>query len=245
MSARKPTGSDSTAAGRLFTAQEISEFLFHACHDLRTPLRAIRAHTELFARRESTAGSEPSLGFIVEGTRKLDLLVDALSGYSLALRIDQGAFVPAPLRILVRSVLAKLDKELRDSQVEVICGELPRVSGDPDRLMQLFENLLQNALHRRSETSPQVQITAATHAEGWLFTVRDNGPADDGHEIEAADLEGIFQPFALSHGTNRPGGELSLATCREIVERHGGRIWAEREAGGGCTFRFTLPAEAF
>jgi signal transduction histidine kinase len=231
---------------RVFTGPEISELLLRACHDLRTPLRAIRAHAELLVKSgdlPETSG-EPRLAFIIEGAGKMDELVDGLSGYSIALRIDPGSFVLTGLGVLLRGVLTKLDKELRHNQAEVTLGELPRVLGDPDRLMQLLENLLLFALRRRDKTGLQIHITAAKHAEGWLFTIRDNGPC-----IEAADLEGIFQPFARWHGVDSAGSGvesaasgLGLAICREIVERHGGRIWAESQDGSGCAFLFTLPA---
>jgi chemotaxis family two-component system sensor kinase Cph1 len=238
----KPTGSPSNLRpeGRLFTGQEISEFLFRACHDLRTPLRAVRAHAELLVKSgdlPANSGCEPRLAFIIEGAGKMDQLVDGLSSYAIALRTDPGSFVLTPLGVLLRTVLAKLDKELRRNQAEVTYGELPRVSGDPDRLMQLLENLLVSALHRRGQIFPQIHITATTHAEGWLFTARDNGPG-----IEAADLEGIFLPFARLHGVDSAATGLGLAICREIVERHGGRIWAEPQDGSGCTFLFTMPA---
>jgi len=218
---------DDPAPGeRLFTGREIAEFLLRACHDLKAPIRAIRVHAELIGKRLDLPlpGSDPRLAFIIEGAGKLDQLVDGLSSYSLTLRIDPASFVITPLGILLRTALSRLDKELRRNQAEVTCGALPQVSGDPDRLIQLFENLLCH----RGWIAPLVHITADPHAEGWLFTVRNGGPS-----VEAADLERIFQPFV--HG-------LGLAACREIVERHGGRIWAESQPGSGCTFLFTLPA---
>jgi signal transduction histidine kinase len=224
----------------LFTGQEISEFLFRACHDLRTPLRAVRAYAELLVKSgdvSAPSGGDPRLGFIIDGATKMDQLVDGLASYSIALRIDPGSFVLMGLGGLLRSVLAKLDKEIRRSEAEIIYGELPRVSGDPDRLMQLFEALLLSALRHCGEARPQIRIAAEKHAEGWLFTIRDNGLG-----MEAADLERIFQPFARWHGGDSAGAGLGLATCREIVERHGGRIWAESAEGIGCTFLFTLPA---
>lgn len=210
---------------RDLTGPEVGDLLLRACHDLRTQLRAIRAHTELLVRSST---SHPSVPFIIEGAAKMDQFVDELSGYSLALRIVRESFVVTPLGVMLRTVLAKLGKLLTDSQAEVTCTELPRVSGDPDRLMQLFENLLLNSL--RGQVSPRIQITADPHAEGWLFAVRDNGP-----EMDGADLERMFQPFA------RPSGRLALAICREIVERHAGRIWAESQPATGCTIFFTLP----
>jgi len=152
--------SNPTPGERLFTGEEVGEFLLRACHDFRTALRAIRAHAELLVKNSNfspTSGGEPRLGFIVEGARKMDQLVDDLSSYSLALRIGPGSFALTPLGVLLRTVLAKLDKELNDNHAEVTYGEMPRVSGDPDRLMQLFENLLQNALQHRGQMSPRIQ----------------------------------------------------------------------------------------
>lgn len=202
--------------GRLFTGQEIAELLLRACHDLRSPIRAIRAHTELLAK--TTAG-DPRLAFIVEGAGKLDQVVDGLAGYSLALRIDPGSFVAAPLGVLLRTALDKLGRQ------EVTCTGLPRVSGDPDRLMQLFENLLGHLL----SISSRIHIAASRQDEAWLLTVRADGP-----DLVPAELERMFQPFS-------PGLGLGLAACREIVERHGGSIWAESQPDG-CTVCFTLPA---
>ncbi|HXB74116.1 MAG TPA: ATP-binding protein [Candidatus Acidoferrales bacterium] len=253
MPRHEPTGNQSdpgpeTPQGRLFTGQEISEFLFRACHDLRTPLRAIRAHAELLVKSgdlPANSGGDPRLAFIIEGAGRMDQLVNGLSAYSIALRTDPGSFVPTGLGVLLRTVLAKLDKVLRDNQAAVTYSELPRVWGDPDRLMQLLENLLLSALCHRGQISPQIHLAAATHADGWLFTFRDNGPG-----IEAADLERIFQPFARWEGADGAGSGLEsaasglgLAICREIVERHGGRIWAESQNGTGCAFFFTLPGD--
>ena len=211
---------------RVFTGQEIGDLLLRACHDLRTPLRAIRAHTELLVKSSS---GHPSLPFIIEGAAKMDQFVDEISSYSLALRILPESFVLTPLGVMLRTVLAKLGKVLSHSQAEVTYSELPRVSGDPDRLLQLFENLILNSL--RGQASPRIQISAEPHSEGWLFAVQNNGP-----EMENADLERMFQPFA------RSTSGLGLAICREIAERHGGRMWAESQPGAGCTVFFTLPA---
>jgi signal transduction histidine kinase len=220
---------------------DVSEFLLHACHDLRTALRAIRAHTDLLLKDRQAAqvyGLEERLGFIVDGARRIDLLTDGLASYSIGLQIERGLFQPTPLKVLLRTVLAKLDGELHTNDARVTYDELPRVSGDPDRLMEVFENLLRNALHHRGTVPPVIHIAAEKRGEEWLFAVRDNGPG-----VEAADLESIFQPFVRLHGNQRSGPGLGLAICRVIVERHGGRIWAEPQAGAGAAFLFTLPAD--
>jgi len=222
------------------TDRQASELLLRACHDLRTPLRSIRAHAELLLRSHETKQMpdiEERLGFIVGGARRMDRLVDGLASYSLALQIDKTSFHLTPMDVLLRTVLKRLEKELRDNEAEVSCKKLPRVWGDPDRLIDLLENLLANALRHRGQAPPRIRITAGKQAEEWQFGVRDNGPG-----VDAAYLESIFSPFVRLPGKQLEGPGLGLAICRAIVEQHGGRIWAESEAGTGSTFLFTLPA---
>lgn len=215
---------------------ELSDFLLRACHDLRTPVRAIRAHAELFLRDTPTADFANRLGFMVDGARKIEALVDALSSYSLALRIDASSFQAAAMGPLLRTALARLDGELRASGAQVTHAELPRVMGNPDRLIELLERLLRNALQHRGQASPRIQIETARKNGDWVFAVRDNGPG-----VETEYLERIFGPF--EHGPDRgDGAGMGLTICRVIVERHGGKIWAESSADSGATFFFTLPA---
>lgn len=223
------------------TGLEAGDFLMHVCHDLRTAVRAIRAHTDLLLRdgqARPAPAMEERLGFIADGARKIDLLADGIASYSMALQIPRESFRTTPTEPLLRSVLAKLNKEIQEHQATVTYGSLPSVSGDPDRLMEVFENLLHNALRHGGPTSPVVHIGAERRAGEWLFTVRDNGPG-----MEACYLESIFQPFTRLHSTHPAGPGLGLAICRLIVQSHGGQIWAESGVGSGSTFRFTLPAD--
>jgi light-regulated signal transduction histidine kinase (bacteriophytochrome) len=220
---------------------ELSRFLLRACHDLRSSLRAIRVHTELL-QRESAAGVsglDQHLGFILDGTRRIDLLAEGLSSYSIALQIDEASFQPTRMELALRTARAKLDKELRAEGAEVSSGALPVVSGNTDRLAQVFEILLRNALRYRAEAPLRIHISAEKRDREWLFSVRDNGRG-----IEADYLERVFQPFERLHAGNSEGAAgMGLTICRAIVERHGGRIRVESEPGAGSTFLFTLPAE--
>jgi len=220
---------------------EASEFLLHASHDLRAALRAIRVHTDLLLKGRGAVqapGIEEHLGSIVDGAEKIDRLADGIASYAIALQIRKELFQPAPMDVLLRTVMAMLDKELRANDALVTNDKLPRVSGDPDRLMEVFENLLHNALRHRGAEPPQIQVTVERRGDEWLLAVRDNGPG-----VEAAYLESIFRPFVRLHGRQHAGPGLGLAICRVIVERHGGRIWAESAPGAGAAFLFTLPAE--
>jgi signal transduction histidine kinase len=219
----------------------ISEFLLRACHDLRTPLRTILTYSELLGKNDGALPSgEPDrrLGFIVESARRANRLVDGLADYAIALQTDAREFQTTPMDAMLRIVLAKLDKELRASQAEVTYDSMPSVLGHADRLVQLFEHLLRNALRHRGAAAPRVHIAAEIQAGAWRrFAVRDNGPG-----IDAEDLERIFMPFEILDAKEPAGPGLGLAVCRAIVERHGGKIWAESEPGGGACFWFTLPA---
>jgi light-regulated signal transduction histidine kinase (bacteriophytochrome) len=137
---------------------------------------------------------------------------------------------------MLRTAVARIDQEVQERGAEVRCDELPQVFGKPDRLVQVFEILLHNALRHCGQSSPRIHITAEKQAGEWLFAVRDNGSG-----IDAAYLERIFKPFERLHATERDGAGMGLAICRAIVERHGGRLWAESTPGTGLTFLFTLP----
>ena len=225
---------------RSITDRELSRFLLRACHDLRSAARGVRTHTELFlknANQPEMAGFAERLGFIVDGSRKMDGLLDSLVNYAVALETDPETFRQARTDTLLRLVLAQLGPELHAAQAEVTYAGLPAVTGDQDRLMQVFENLLRNAVVHRGEAPPRIHVSAAKREQEWVFAVRDNGPG-----VEAEFLETIFEPFERL-SKQRPGAGLGLAISRAIVERHGGRMWAEAPAEGGGAFYFTLPAD--
>jgi len=231
-----PTPTQATPAAPRSDA-ELGEFLLRACHDLRGPLRTVRAHAELLGR-SSAAGMgdnlNQSLGFVISGATAAGATLDGLTDYALALAIDKSRFHPVPLDVVVRGSLARLSAQLRASGAEVSYDDLPCVPGDADRLLQLFEYLVDCAV--RGGPKPRVHISVEPQDGAWLFTVRENA---DGLNVQT--LEGVFTPFVRMQANQRPGP--GLATCRAIVERHGGRMWAEADPDGGYVFRFTLPAE--
>jgi light-regulated signal transduction histidine kinase (bacteriophytochrome) len=139
----------------------------------------------------------------------------------------------------VRAAWAHLQLAIEESGAEVTAGPLPTVIGDEIQLVQVFQNLISNAIKFRSERPIRVQV-GAERAEGeWQFWVRDNGIG-----IEPEYAERLFLLFQRLHrGKEYPGTGIGLAICKKIVERHGGRIWVESEPGKGSTFYFALPAQ--
>ena len=218
----------------------LASFLLRLCHDLRAPLRAIRTHSELLVKDwpgRLDAPVDQRLGFITAGTESIERLVDGLTGYSLALSIDRGSFQPVKMDVLLRLALAKLQKEFRDSGATVTYDSLPRVHGNPDSLAQLWEILLLNSARHRGPETPCVHVSAERRGSDWILGVQDNGPG-----IEAAYLERVFNPFERLRGKETAGAGLGLAIARVIVGRHGGKIWAEPQAGAGARVSFSLPA---
>jgi signal transduction histidine kinase len=120
----------------------------------------------------------------------------------------------------------------------VTFDHLPTVPAKEDMLTQLFQNLIGNSIKYRSEVTPRIHISVARTAEGWLFSVRDNGIG-----IDPADAEHVFGMFKRLHGKEIPGTGIGLALCRKVVERLGGRIWVESEVGQGAVFKFTISTE--
>jgi len=170
-------------------------------------------------------------------------------------RVSTGArpFKPVESRLVMAVVSANLRKAIEESGAVITTDELPQVTADEAQLTQLFQNLIANAIKYRGDVPPHIHVSAkpyeslADHptnsapqpklSSGWLFSVADNGIG-----IDPAHARRIFQIFQrLHHDARYPGTGIGLAVCKKIVERHGGRIWVESEAGKGATFFFTLP----
>jgi light-regulated signal transduction histidine kinase (bacteriophytochrome) len=126
---------------------------------------------------------------------------------------------------------------LADNQATITADQLPTVNADKNQIIQLLQNLIGNAIKFYRNKPPQVHITAAQQDNYWLFQVRDHGIG-----IKPQYLERIFEVFKRLHTRREyPGTGIGLAICKKIVNRHGGRIWAESEPGVGTTFYFTFP----
>ena len=144
---------------------------------------------------------------------------------------------PADAQTALGRALANLKGTLEESGAVVTHDPLPTVKADPRQLVQVFQNLIANAVKFRDSRPPRVHISADRDGRGWRFTVRDNGKG-----MEVADLERIFLIFQRLHARGEyPGTGVGLAICKRIVERHGGRIWADSELGEGSVFMFTVP----
>jgi PAS domain S-box-containing protein len=226
------------------------QFLSVASHELRTPVTSIKAYVQLLRRQLDRAAPDPvrlrrALITIDEGADRLTRLIADLLDLS-RLRLGQFALRHQPLDLaaLVDTIAARVRDQLADChQLQV--GSLPRpclITGDTDRLDQVLTNLLDNAA-KYSPTGGVIGITMAGENDGMCVRVRDEGIG-----LPAAALDTIFEPFNRAPNaldSQLPGLGLGLAICRDIVTRHGGRLWAESAGEGqGATFLLWLPFAA-
>jgi len=211
-------------------------------HDLRAAERGIVTSAEILHTLLGGAqADEAAAAFarLMEGEKKMNAILTAVGNYSLASAGSGHAFGLVPMESIVRSAMAHLDHEIRESKAAISFGALPQVEGDGERLRMLFQNLIDNALKYRGAAAPRIEIEAARDHGDWVFSVTDNGTG-----IDPKYWPTLFVPFKRLHGSEIPGAGLGLAIAKKIVTTHGGRIWIESEPGKGSKFLFTLPAES-
>jgi PAS domain S-box-containing protein len=219
---------------------DLQQFAYVTSHDLQEPLRGIISFSQLLARRYSGQLGEDAdqfLEYIVSGAHRMKGLIDALLTYSRVVNVGAVPFAPVRLDAAIHSASMNLQTAVEESRAQVTQDPLPTVLADQVQLVQLFQNLISNAIkYRLPEVTPRIHISATRAAGHCVVSVRDNGIG-----IDADQAERIFGVFERLHGKDIPGTGIGLAICKRIVEKHGGRIWVESRQGEGATFRFTLP----
>ena len=221
---------------------ELEQFAYVASHDLQEPLRMIASYTQLLARRyQDKLGQDAQefIGYAVDGALRMQGLITDLLAYS-RLGTRGKPFQMTDCGEVLAQALANLKVAIEESGVQITRAPLPKVMGDPIQLMQLFQNLIGNAIKFRGD-APTIHVAAElddrSPAPEWVFCVRDNGIG-----IEPQYFERIFVIFQRLHTRQQyPGTGIGLAVCKKIVERHGGRIWVESPPGQGAAFYFTIP----
>jgi len=220
--------------------RELEAFSYSVSHDLRAPFRHIVGYSELLgasAGERLDATEQRFLATIVESAKSAGTLVDDLLSFSQMGRSTLG-LIRMDMRALVEDVRDRLDMEYAGRQVQWRIAPLPQVEADPGMLRLVWQNLLSNAIKFTRDTPDTViEIGCERQGEEHVFHVRDNGCGFDPRYVDK--LFGVFQ--RLHHVDEYEGTGIGLANVRRIVERHGGRTWAEGEPGRGATFYFTLP----
>jgi len=221
--------------------RDLEQFAYVASHDLQEPLRMVANYTQLLTERYRGKFDEQAdkyLHYAADGALRMQALIQDLLKFSRVGK-HQVELRPTESRAIVEQALANLQAAIQESGALVERSAIPVVMADPSQLTQVFQNLIANAIKFHGVEPPKVQIAAEKKGEQWEFAVSDNGIG-----IPADQQQDIFVIFRRLHGRGEyDGNGIGLAICKKIVERHGGQIWVEAQAGGGSCFKFTLPAE--
>ncbi|MEW6324980.1 MAG: PAS domain S-box protein [Nitrospirota bacterium] len=220
--------------------KELEAFSYSVSHDLRAPLRHIHGFVDLLAghvRERLDATGQRYINTIRDSAVRMGRLIDDLLTFS---RMAKAEMRIGPVRLdpLIQEAVADLQDEMAGRDIAWTIGPLPEVDADPSMLRQVWVNLLSNAVkYTRQRARAEIEIGSASEEEEQVFFIRDNGIGFDPRY--AGKLFGVFQ--RLHRPDEFEGTGIGLANVRRIIERHGGRVWAEGRVNGGAVFYFSLP----
>lgn len=220
--------------------KELEQFAYIASHDLQEPLRMVSSFLQLLVKRYENQFDETAMefiGFAVDGANRMKQLIKDLLQFS---RVGTRGkpFELKNLNTEIDKVINTLKELIETNNAEIIVGKLPDLYVDDTQIMQLFQNLISNAIKFKGEKDPKITISAKKKRKFYEFTVKDNGIG-----FEEKYAERIFVIFQRLHTKEEyEGTGIGLAVCKKIVERHGGKMWVKSEPGKGSSFQFTLPA---
>jgi light-regulated signal transduction histidine kinase (bacteriophytochrome) len=218
--------------------QELEQFSYVASHDLKSPLRNIGSYAQLLNRRYKDKLDEDAnmyLNFVVTNAQLMNSIITDLLEYNSLEHNKQLA--QTDLNKTMEHVQSNLKDVLTANNVSLTYENLPEIWTFQSSTLQLFQNLIDNAIKHRSEASPHIVINAKQLASGgWEFSVKDNGMG-----LDEKYKDKVFSPFQRINIENNSGTGMGLAICKKVVRLHGGDIWYEKNKDLGTTFFFTLP----
>jgi PAS domain S-box-containing protein len=219
---------------------DLQQFAYVASHDLQEPLRMVSSFTQLIQQKYQDKLDEDGneyIRFAVEGSKRMYELLNGLLAYS---RIQTKAreFSDVDMNKVFEIVMDNLNLAITESGAKIKTNNLPVICADENQMIQLLQNLIENAIKFR-KGPPEITVSCKTEHQHYLFAI-----ADKGIGIEPQYFDRIFRIFQRLHRIDEYGGTgIGLAICKRIVERHGGTIRVESRTGEGSTFCFSIPVE--
>ncbi len=219
---------------------DLRQFAYSASHDLREPLRQLAVFSELIQKKYSSELGPEGADLIqhaVDGAHRMEKLLQDLLAYIQAADAPQQTWPDTDANEVVRKVLANCEARIAETGARIQCDPLPTLAVHEVHLVQLFQNLIGNALKYHGEAPPTIHIGAEPEHNAWKLWVKDNGIG-----IAPDYQKQVFGLFQRLHGGGKYSGSgIGLAICQKIVQRYSCKIWVESEVGRGSTFFFTLP----
>lgn len=218
--------------------RELEQYAYVASHDLQEPLRMVASFTQLLSKKyhdklDKTA--DEYINFAVEGAKRMQSIIRDLLEFSRTSSDSNLEVVNC--NTALDKALKGLEPEINESCAFIRRENLPVIQAKTGQIVQLFENLISNAIKFRGDKAPEIHIGCSPGQTEWRFMVKDNGIG-----IDPQFSQRIFSIFQRLHDRSEyPGTGIGLALCKKIVENFGGRIWVESEPGEGSTFYFTIP----
>lgn len=231
---------EATQAKLIYTNGELENFASAASHDLKEPLRMIGMYTGLSKKRMVTLQDKPTIeymSYVTDGVDRMQRLLDDLLQYSRTGRKKEDC-KEINLNSILFVVISNMVATMKDTQTTIIINDLPTVEGSTTEMIQLFQNLIANAIKfRKADVIPEIKITATDEGDNYLISLHDNGIG-----IKEEFHEKVFAIFERLHSRNEfEGSGIGLATCKKIVAGAGGKIWLNSTEGVGTTFFLTFP----
>jgi PAS domain S-box-containing protein len=223
---------------------ELQQFAYVASHDMQEPLRTVASFTQLLARRyegKLDSDADEFIHYIVDASVRMKQQIEDLLEFS-RIMTRGGEFRKFKLKKIIKEDINGLKILIDENNAQITCGPLPEIYGDPRQIARLFQNLITNSIKfRKPDEPPKIHISCQKDEKSNepIFSVSDNGIGMDPQYKDR-----IFTIFQRLHTTEEyTGTGIGLAVAKRIVERHGGKIWAESEPRKGTTFYFTISAE--